>query len=302
MRKVTDDRVRWAEMTVVAVTLFLAVGTPPACADVKSKLAQETADYILARFGRQAVKEGVETLAARIESYAARHGEGFYAAVRRVGPSAFRLVEEAGEHAPQVIGILGRFGEDGAVWVASRPRAMRLFLEHGEEAAAVLAKTHGVAEEAVAGLGRPAVTAFESLATAQNARRLAMMASDGGELAAMGRTPEVLGVVAKYGDAGLEFLWKHKGVLASGAVVAAFLADPEPFITGAKDITQVLAENTIKPLAEVPATVAREATAEIARSTNGTLIFGMVVLALACLAGFRMRLRAGRCQRTPSQH
>ena len=138
----------------------------------------------------------MESLAARIESYAARHGEGFYAAVRRVGPSAFRLVEEAGEHSPQAIRVLSRFGEDGAVWVVSRPRAMKLLLEHGEEAAAVLAKTRGVAEPAVAALGKPAVKAFESLASGQSARRLAMMAADGGELAATGRAPRFLASLA----------------------------------------------------------------------------------------------------------
>src|SRR5438874_9021701 len=120
------DGVRWAASVVLAVTLLMAAGSPPAHADGKSRLAKEAAEYVMQRFGRQVAKEGVGSLAGKIESYAARHGEGFYAAVRRVGPSAFRLVEEAGEHSPQVVGVLSRFGEDGAVWVVSRPRAMKL--------------------------------------------------------------------------------------------------------------------------------------------------------------------------------
>lgn len=277
--------------SVLAMLFILAVlvtaGVGPVRADGKSKLAQEAADYVLQRFGRQVAKGGAQTLARKIESYAARHGDEFYAVVRKVGPRAFRIVEEAGEHAPKVVGILSRFGEDGAVWVVSRPRAMRLFLEHGEAAAAVLAKTHGVAEPAVMALGKPAVKAFQSFSTGQSARRLAMMASEGGELAATGRATEILGILAKYGDPAMDFLWRHKGVLASSAVLTAFIAHPEPFLSGAKDITQILAENTVKPLAEVPATIAREAAGEVARSTHWTLVFSLVVLALGALAALR---------------
>ncbi|MGA8611151.1 MAG: hypothetical protein WB760_05450 [Xanthobacteraceae bacterium] len=270
----------------LTVALLMAAGTPLAQADAGSKLAQEAAEYVMGRFGRQVAKEGVESLAARIECYAARHGEGFYAAVRKVGPSAFRLVEEAGEHSPQAISILSRFGEDGAVWVVSRPRAMTLVLKHGEEAAAVLAKTRGVAEPAVSALGKPAVGAFGSLSTGQSARRLAMVAQ-GGELAATGQASEVLSVIAKYGDPAMDFLWRHKGVLASTVALTAFIANPEPYISGAKDITQIVAENTVKPLAEVPATVAREAAGEVARKTNWTVIFSFVVAALGGLAALR---------------
>jgi hypothetical protein len=298
MEKHIDHAVRWAASMVLAVSLLMAAGSPPALADAKSRLAKEAAEYVMQRFGRQVAKEGVGSLAGKIESYAARHGDGFYAAVRRVGPRAFRLVEEAGEHSPQVVGVLSRFGEDGAVWVVSRPRAMKLFLQHGEEAAAVLAKTHGVAEPVVVALGKPAVTAFESLATKQSARRLAMMASEGGELAAIGRTPEVLGIIGKYGDPAMEFLWRHKGVLTSGVVLAAFIADPGPYISGAREITQVLAENTVKPLAEVPGTIAREAADEVAKGTNWTFVFGLGVVALSGLAALRAWRKSRTCNRS----
>ena len=38
-----------------------------------------------------------------------------------------------------------------------------------------------------------------------------------GELAAIGRTPELLGVIAKYGDPAMDFIWRNKVVLAGGA-------------------------------------------------------------------------------------
>jgi hypothetical protein len=284
----------WMWATIVAM-LLAATDWQVVRADAKSRAAREVADYVLQRFGRKAVVEGAETLAGKIESYAARHGDDFLRAVKNVGPSAFRLVEEAGEHAPQVVGILAREGEHGAVWVVSRPKAMQLFLQHGEEAAAVLAKTRGVAEPAIATFGKPAVGAFGSLGTPQNVRRLAMMASEGGELAQIGRAPEVLGALAKYGDPALEFIWRHKAVLASATALAAFLADPQPYLNGARDLTQVVAENTVKPLAELPATVAREAAGEVARGTNWTIIFGLAVLTLGSLAALRSRRKSRTC-------
>src|SRR5260370_34806856 len=122
MKKRIDDAARRAVTMLLVAVRLMAGEAPPAHADGKTRLAKETADYLMQRFGRQVVKEGVESLAARIETYAARHGDGFYAAVRRVGPSAFRLVEEAGGHAPQGGGVLCKIG-GGAGGVGGLPRA-----------------------------------------------------------------------------------------------------------------------------------------------------------------------------------
>jgi hypothetical protein len=120
----------------IVATLLLSALAETAHADGKSKLAQEAADYILQRFGRTAAKEGAEKLAGKIERYAARHGDEFITAVKRVGPQAFQLVEEAGEHAPQAVRMLSKYGEEGAVWLVSRPRAVSLISSHGEAVAA----------------------------------------------------------------------------------------------------------------------------------------------------------------------
>jgi hypothetical protein len=279
MTRFMEDARRVVVIALLPALLWSA-GASPSYADAKSTLAVDAAEYVVQRFGRQAVREGTESLAARIEVYAARHGDEFYAAVRKVGPSAFRLVEEGGEHAPQVVGILSRYGEDGAVWVVSRPRAMNLFLEHGEEAAAVLAKTRGVAEPAIAALGKPSVNAFASLTTGQSARRLAMLA-EGGELTASGRASDVLGVIAKYGDPAMDFLWRHKEVFASGALLAAFIADPEPFINGVKDITKAVVEEAAKPLAEASGKIAIDVASVAVRNIDWNLVFkGLLAILL----------------------
>lgn len=110
----------------------------------------------------------------------------------------------------------------------------------------------------VSSLGRPAARALAALAPRQ-ARRLAILA-DSGDLARIGRTPELLAVVARFGDRAMAFVWGHKGALAVSATLAAFLADPRPFLDGAKNLAVAVA----RPLAEVPGRVALAAARSIA--------------------------------------
>jgi hypothetical protein len=269
----------------------LALAVPSAFAQAKAKAAQEVAEYVLQKFGTTAAKGGTRALAVRIEQAAAAHGDEVFKAVRLVGPRALPLIEEAGARSKQVARLLSTHGEQGAVFVASRPSAMRLLARHGEGAAEVLVKTRGVAERAIESLGTPAVRAFQSVAKPQNARRLAMMAAEeGGELARIGRTPELLAVIEKYGDKAMQFIWRHKGALAVGTTLTAFLIEPEPFINGAKDITQIAAEKIAAPIANVPQTVAKEASAEVARKTNWTLIFLVIIAVPTLLVAVRWRL------------
>lgn len=274
----------------LAILVALALTAPDTFAQTKTKLAQEVAEYVLQKFGREAAKDGASALARRIERAAVAHGDDVFKAVRLVGPRALPMIEGAGAHSRQVARLLATHGEEGAVLVASRPAAMRLVARHGEEAAAALVKTRGVAQPAIEALGTPAVRAFQTLASPQNARRLAMMAGEGGELARIGRTPEVLAVIEKYGDKAMQFIWKHKGALTVTAALAAFLAEPEPFINGAKDLSKVVAEAAVKPLADVPAIAAKEGAAELARKTNWTLVFLAIIAAIVFLIAVKWRL------------
>ena len=274
----------------LAAVVGLTGVAAPAAAGGKAKAAQEVAEQVLRTFGREAAKDGAEALARRIETAAVAHGDEVFQAVRLVGPRGLHLIENAGARSKEVARLLATHGEHGAVFVASKPRAMQLVLRHGEEAATALVKTRGVAAPVIEQFGHPAVRAVNAVG-AQNGRRLAMLA-DSGELAKIARSEELLDVIARYGDPACDFVWRHKGALAVTAVAAAFLADPRPFIDGTKDLTQVVAENAVKPLAEVPATVAREAAGEVARGTNWTIVFSLGVLALGGLALVRLWLKA----------
>jgi len=71
---------------------------------------------------------------------------------------------------------------------------------------------------------------------------------DEGALAKIGKTPEIMNVVGKYGDGAMNFVWKNNGSLLVGTAMVAFLADPEPFINETKDLATVAANVAVEPL------------------------------------------------------
>jgi len=235
-------------MTAFAAALLL--GTfGEARADIASKVAREAAEYVVKKFGRAAAREGAETLAERIAAGAARHGDDMIAAIRKVGPKALSLADDAGAQAPAALRILSTHGEDAAVWVLRRRVGIKLLARHGEDVAEALVKHKGLAEPVIERLGGPAVGAFRAVGP-QGGRRLAMMAQEGGELAAFGRAPELLGVIGRYGDPAMDFIWRNKGALAVGTALTAFLADPEAFIDGSNRLASTVADSAVKPVVQ----------------------------------------------------
>ena len=148
---------------VTTLTLCLLVAVPAETrAGGVGKAAQEAAEFLLKKFGRRAVGEGADQLAARIASAASRHGDDVLSAVRKVGPRALSLADEAGENAPRVMRLLTRYGDDAAR-VLSRPKGMSLVTRYGDGAASVLIKHEGIAEPLVERMGRPAIEALEAI-------------------------------------------------------------------------------------------------------------------------------------------
>src|ERR1700691_3422637 len=129
---------------LLAAAVLLAV-SGAVRADAKSKVIQEVAEEVMARFGSKAGKS-LTALAEKIESYVGRYGEDALLAIRRVGPDAFALVDEAGVNGPRAIRVLANYGEEGATNILRRPKALAQFARYGDDAGAVLVKHPAVAE------------------------------------------------------------------------------------------------------------------------------------------------------------
>lgn len=277
---------RYAMITGMAILFAMPPGTY--AQGVLGKAAREAAEYAAKKFGREVAEEGAERLAGRIAAAAARHGDDAIKAVGKVGPRALSLADEAGEHAPMVMRLLARHGDDAAR-VLAHPQGMAIVARFGDDAAEMLIKHHGIAEPLVERIGQPAVQALGAVGT-KNGRRLAMMA-DAGELAAIGRSDELLQAVARHGDRACDFVYRNRGMLAGSAALAAFLANPEPFLDGAKDLSQIavggandmvatVADGVVKPAAIAAGHAAGETIRFLA-----TLLF-IVILAAAGVVGW----------------
>lgn len=242
-------------------------------ADVKTQAVRETTEFVMRKFAKEAGAEGAEQLSRQIESLAAKHGDDALAAVKNVGPKALKVAAEAGEQSGTAVRAMARYGDDGVEWIAKNPEGLALASRYGDDAAAALVKHKGVAGPLVDEFGKSGAAALNAV-DAQAGRRLAMLAADG-ELKHIGRSDELLGVVAKYGDKAANFIWDHKGALAVTAGLTAFLNNPEPFINGTADLAGVVGENVVKPLVEIPGKVAGEAAVRL-DWTVAVIVVGML--------------------------
>ena len=74
------------------------------------------------------------------------------------------------------------------------------------------------------------------------------MSADEGLLSATQRSPELLGVIRKYGDPAMNFIWNNKGALTVGTLLVGFLADPEPYFSGVKSLVEPVAKSVVEPM------------------------------------------------------
>ncbi|HWB11386.1 MAG TPA: hypothetical protein VG826_19305 [Pirellulales bacterium] len=280
MRRVrTANGVRINAVVLNAIlAICLAAVEPAACmAGITSKAAKEAAEFVIRKFGKEAEEQGLQTLTRKIESLGLKYGDEAATAVKKVGPRALRYIEEAGDNGLQSVRLLARYGDE-AVWVAGNKGRLALYARYGDDAAEAMIRQGKIAEPLIETMGQPAARTLKTVST-QNGRRLAMMAEDG-TLAKIGRTDELLGVVGRFGDRGMNFVWRNKGSLAVAATLAAFLANPEPFIDGTVDLTKALGESIGNPLAT-----------EIGKRADWTLVLPTLAAVGGVLIAFKLWLR-----------
>lgn len=257
---------------IAALTLMLACDEI-ASAGVTSAVLKETYELVVRKFAKEAAEEGLDVVAKNMDSLAAKYGDDALEAFRKVGPKAFRVVDEAGVEGAQAVRLLAKHGDD-ALWVVAKPSRLALAAKYGDDAAEAMIRHGEVAEPLIEKLGASATKALTSV-SAQNGRRLAIMAEEG-SLAQIGKSDDLLAVVGKYGDRAMNFIWNNKAALAVTAGLTAFLANPEPFIDGSLDLTKTVADATVRPMAE-----------SFARDVDWTIVAVMGTVLAAIGLGWR---------------
>jgi hypothetical protein len=263
---------------VMSLTMFLVVsGGGVVSAGVGSKVISEATEYVVKTFTREAAEEGVEKIAKQVTKIAEKYGDEGLDAVRKVGPRGIKVIQEAGENGLDAVKLINRYGDD-AVWVISKPKGMAVFVKYGDDGARALIKHKGIAEEVIEAHGKPAVGALNAVGT-QQARQIAMLQKDG-VIKAGEQGDELLDVVGRYGDKAMAFIWRNKGALAVTAGIGTFLANPEAYIDGGKEL---IVEGVSRPATEMGK--------EVARHTNWTVLGIAGIGVLGALAAWRTWLR-----------
>lgn len=264
----------------VAVLGTVIVGDREARAVVPAKVVTETVEFLAKRYGDDVLREGAETVTEQVTKVAAKYGDEGLDAVRKVGPRGIKVIQEAGENGLGAVKLINRYGDD-AVWVISKPKGMAIFVKYGDDGAKALIKHKGIAEEVIESHGKSAVGALNAVGT-REARQIAMLQKDG-VIEAGKQGDELLDVITRYGDKAMAFIWRNKGALAVTAGLGTFLANPEAYIDGGKEL---IVEGVSRPAVEMGK--------EVARHTNWTLL-GLVGLGvLGGLQGLRMWMRQSR--------
>jgi hypothetical protein len=117
------------------------------------------------------------------------------------------------------------------------------------------------------------------------ARKIALIA---GEEGLKKNTPELFDTIGKYGGKATDFIWKNKGALATAATLTAFLADPEPFIDGARALVAPAMDN----ITSLPKVAVEKGAEAVANKTNFTLLGVIGILSIVGIVGLRMFLKS----------
>jgi len=228
--------------SIAALLFFIFPGSAQT-----SRAVRECAEAVVSKFGPKAAGETIEGVSKKIANAVSKYGDETLPAFKKVGAPAFAAAEEAAETALPKLKLMARRGSD-SVSIYSDPKKMSIFIKNGDEAADAMIKHKGIADAVLERWGSAAAKPLNNVSSA-NARRLAMMTADE-DLAKIGRTDEVLSVIGKYGDSAMDFIWRNKGSLVVGATLAAFLANPEPYINGVTQLVEKPLEGTGKVIAE----------------------------------------------------
>ena len=263
---------------LIAICIFL-IG-PKCFAGVASETIEETTQIVLRKFSKEVGEETAQTLSGKIAKVSADYGTDGLVAVQKVGPRSFQIISDAGSHGGQAVKLMAKHG-DAAVWVIGKPKGMAIFIKYGSEAAETAITHKGVAEPLIDSFGGNAVSALKVLSP-QNGRRLAMLANES-TIKAGADSEKLLSVMARYGDKGMDFIWRNKGALAVGTTLSAFLANPEPFING----VQHLGSDVVNKTGDT-----------IGKNTNWTLVFVFGLILAAIIVMLRMALRKHSRTRT----
>ena len=226
----------WARTILLIAVLVAAMPVQSGYAGVVSiggKAARELAEELAEQAGKRAGREFVETATVQLSRIAGKCGAESLDVIQKHGLVAYRVFLKAGDDAGPYLTRAIRVHGDEALRIA-QTSAGRAMLREGSDAAIRVVARHGdAAIPLLRRYGDDGVRAFERLSPA-NGRRLIQLSEE--NMLKAESIQALMRPLRDHGDRAMQFIWKHKKVFVSIAVVAAFVADPEPYLNGVKHL------------------------------------------------------------------
>ena len=175
----------------------------------------------------------------------------FMEIVARRGDEAVDVVWRAYRRGVPALRMIERYGDD-AVKLLRNPRAVSLIEKYGDDAAGAIIRHGDTAVDLIETYGDDAVRLLLRL-DAREASRLYALLRGPSKLPLDGRGLKLFWeCLRRHGKRALDFMWRHRKELAVAGVLAAFLAGPEPYLEGTRDLGEVVPEDAVEPPAETP--------------------------------------------------
>lgn len=283
------NRSRMTAIILTATCLALCSPSNIVLAAGKSEVIKEVAEQIMKKLGKESVEGGLAKLTTRLDGLVTKFGDDAINAARKSGMRSIKILEEAGENGAAAARLLARHGDE-ALEIVEDAAKLSIASRLGDDAVKAMLKHPGVSGELIGKFDDLAVPALNNT-SGQNARRLAMLADEGA--IAAGESSKLVGVVGKYGDRAMDFIWRNKGALAVGTTLTVFLSDPEAFLNGTKDLAQVVAQDVVAPVAKTIFT-------EVARHVDWTVVLGIIIIGAVTFFGVRHLIRGRSSRRMAS--
>lgn len=238
MKKLINVVVILFTMSFISVTQASVVTVP----------IKQVSKHVMTKFGKGSAGKTTEEFAENAAKIVAKHGDEALPLIRNGGHVGMKALEKAGAKTPDLIKFHARYGDE-AVWMISSEKRLALFIKHGDGAGQAMVKHPQIAENLIEKLGIDAVGSLNKLSKT-GAQKMGM-AEKAGVLNATPESAKLMLVVEQYGDKAMDFIWKHKKVLVTTAVLSSFLSNPKPYIDGTKTLVVEPAVNAVvTPIAE----------------------------------------------------
>ncbi|MFY9180160.1 MAG: hypothetical protein WAO12_10355 [Venatoribacter sp.] len=197
------------------------------------KAIKEVGEAVFTKQGQKVATKTANQLGEQTNHLIGKYGDDALPLLKKTGQVGVDAFEKAGIQAPKLIKLHKKYGDE-ALWLMKDPKKLDLFLQHGDEAAELLIKHPGLAEKLITQLGKNSIPAMNQLSK-KGVQQMGI-AANSGVFTATGTGAELLTVITKYGDAGMDFIWRNKKALTYAITVGAFIKSPQGFIDGTKKL------------------------------------------------------------------